>query len=204
MRRTPLARPRRPRAGPARARRSRRRSPVERPAVLGRLDDRAGQRAEHRRPTATRPGQVEPRDAGVAGLGHQDVGRDGGRPAATGTSAQKTLPQEKCSSSTPPVTGPAATPTPDDGAPDAERRGPLPPLAEGVADDRQRGREDQRRERAHREPGRDQRPGVESTSARRRRWRRRSRAGRRSAPAAGRTGPRGCRRRAPAPAKARL
>ena len=160
------------------------------PAVAGRLDDRVDQRAEHRdREDEARAGRAAARRGratrGPARTPPRAVTR------ASGTSAQNTLPQEKCSSSRPPVIGPSGHADADDGAPDAERGRALATFAEGVGDDRQRRREDDGRRHAHRDPRRDQGAGRvdegpaalaagEADQARR------------SAPGAGRSGRTGC------------
>ena len=81
------------------------------PAAVRCLDDRVDQQADAgRRRAAGRAGRVG------AGVGSLDSGtsRNASTAAtsATGTSARNTLPHQKCASSTPPVTGPTATPRP--------------------------------------------------------------------------------------------
>ena len=81
------------------------------PAGLRGLDDGPGQQPEQ----GDRHDQsrlVERRDARVPGLRDERERPSPMATTATGTIAQKTLCQSKCSSSQPPTTGPAATPTP--------------------------------------------------------------------------------------------
>ena len=87
----------------------------------------------------------------------------------TGTFTKKTEPHQKCSSSQPPLIGPAATAMPRDGAPDADRLGPLDRLGEHVGDDRERRREDERRADAHQRPAGDEALGRADGAGQRRR-----------------------------------
>ena len=55
--------------------------------------------------------QVEPARLGVAVLRQQDAARATSSSTITGTASRNTEPHQKCSSSTPPTTGPSAMPT---------------------------------------------------------------------------------------------
>ena len=134
------------------------------PAAAGRLDDRVDEQRRSRPTTATRPGRSSRACAGSLDSGTSTTVATSAS-SATGTSARNTDGQPKWASSRPPVTGPTATPRPV--------TAPQTPIAlarsravgEGVGDDRQRRREDQRGERAHHEAHGDQRAGAELHSA---------------------------------------
>ena len=64
----------------------------ERPAVLGRLDDRLGQAAEHQRPRQPSPGRSSEGTEGSRDSGTTSV-RRAAATSASGISAQKTLGQ---------------------------------------------------------------------------------------------------------------
>ena len=129
--------------------------PRGRPAVLGRLDDRVDEREEHRHRQAE-PRQVERRHRRVARLGHEHVRRPGREQGERRQRPEDAAPREVLEQQ-PTDHRSGRDADADHGAPDAERGRALAALAEGVADDRQRGREDHRGGRSHREPGRDQR-----------------------------------------------
>ena len=168
------------------------------PAVRGRLDDRVDQRAEHR-DRQDEPGQVE--------RGHRR-GRATRAPARSAARGRHQGERDQRPEHAPPGEVLEQQPADDragghadadDGAPDAERGRPLAPLGEGVADDRQRRREDQRRRTcpsrtraAISAPARVDERADDAGG-------RRSRPGRGSAPAGGRSGRTGC----PPPARAR-
>ena len=79
---------------------------------------------------------------------------------------KNTDPHQKCSSNQPPAIGSGGDGDAAGRAPDADRLGPLARIAEHVGEDRQRGREDQRRTDTHEAPSRR---SVRSPSRRSRR-----------------------------------
>ena len=76
--------------------------------------------------------------------------------APIGRFTQNTELHEKWRSSTPPITGPSATPRPEKPGPDGDRPTAFLRVAEHVGQDRQRRRHDQRAADAHQRPGGDQ------------------------------------------------
>ena len=112
------------------------------PAVRGRLDDRVDQRAEHR-DREHESGQVERRYGGVARLGDQHVRRRGRHQGQRDQRPEHAPPGEVLEQQAADDRA-RGHPDADHGTPDAQRGRALAPLAEGVADDRQRGREDHR------------------------------------------------------------
>ena len=79
--------------------------------------------------------------------------------AATGTLTRKIEPQEKCSSSQPPVIGPDGDADAHHGSPQPDRPAARRRVGEDVGDQPQCGREDHRGADAHRGARRDQRIG---------------------------------------------